>query len=151
MLIVFLIISNFLFSQSIKVETRRGWIETIPVSDILEAGNDYVGTYISANNQTEITINPRKKNNTTIVFIRKEYVFGDWHPNLDLQIRRTDTGNGDSSGGTSFQTITDNNAVFFLTNGQQRKVPIQYRINGISVLLPVQDYTATIIYTVYDY
>ena len=55
-LIVFILISNVLFSQSIKVETRRGWTKTIPVSDIIEAGNDYGGTYDSDLDQTEITI-----------------------------------------------------------------------------------------------
>lgn len=149
-LIVFILFSNVLFSQSINVETRRGWSKTISVSDITEAGNDYVGTYVSSDKQTEITIDPRRKNNTTVISIRKEYDSGDWHPNLNLQIKRTDINNSDSNGGLLFQTITDMDAFFFNTEGKQEDVPLQYRINGISVLLPVQDYTTTIIFTVYD-
>jgi hypothetical protein len=148
-LIVFILISNVLFSQSIKVETRRGWTKTIPVSDIIEAGNDYGGTYDSDLDQTEITIEDKNKNRTVTVLVRKEDNPGDWHPNLDLQIRRTDN-NINSNGGTSFQTITDFNSVFFYIKGKKNTVPIQYRINGISVLLPVQNYTTTIIFTVYD-
>lgn len=149
-LIVFILISNVLFSQSINVVTNSGWSKTISVSDIAEAGNDYAGTYVSSNNQTKITISPRRKNNTTVISIRKEYDFGDWHPNLDLQIKRTDINNSDSNGGLLFQTITDMDAVFFETKGTQKEIPLQYKINGISVLLPVQDYTTTIIFTVYN-
>ena len=150
-----MIISNVLFSQSIKVETKKNieWFETIPVSDIIEAGNDYggadTGTYTSNRDQTEITIKS-KKHNRTVVKIRKEYN-GNWPQNLDLQIRRTDNYNRDSNDGLIFQTITDVDNVFFYTTGNQKNVPIQYRIKGISVLLPVQDYIAIIIYTVYDY
>ena len=149
-LIVFILISNVLFSQSIKVETRRGWSKTISASDIKEAGNDYVGTYESSDKQTEITISDRDKDDETRVLVRKEYDSGDWHPDLILQIKRTDTNEKDSSGGLLFQTITDMDAFFFNTEGKQEDVPLQYKISGISVLLPVQEYTTTIIFTVYD-
>lgn len=139
-------ISNCLFSQNIDVSGR--WNERIRASDITEAGNDYVGTYESDPDETVITIEAKNKNKTITVLIRKEDDPGDWHSNLDLQIRRTDN-NNNSNGGTSFQTITDFDSVFFYTKGKKNTVPIQYRIKGISVLLPVQDYTTTIIYTVY--
>lgn len=149
--IVFLIFATAIYSQDIKVETRRGWTKTISASDISEAGIDYVGTYDSDHKQTEITIDKTKKHDFTAVLVRKDDDFGDWHSKLNLQIRRTDNNNSDSYGGTEFQTITDMNSYFFITKGNQEDVPLQYRINGISVLLPVQDYKTTIIFTVYDY
>ena len=149
-LIVFILISNVLFSQSVSVS--GSWIKTISASDITEAGKDYVGTYTSSTTQTKISIDPRRKNNTTVISIRKDD--GDWHEDLNLQIKRINNGIKDTSGGLEFQSITDIGADFFKTKGKKENVPLQYRINGISVLLPVllpvQEYTTTIIFTVYD-
>ncbi len=149
-LIVFLIVSNWLFSQNVEIDVSGKWEKKIRASDITEAGNDYVGTYESDSDETEIEIKAKNKNKTITVLIRKEDDYDEWHPNLQLQVRRTDNNNNNSNGGTSYQTITDFDSVFFYTEGRDNKVPIQYRINGISVLLPVQEYTTTIIFTVFQ-
>lgn len=153
-LIVFLIISNCIFSQSIDVSGK--WRESIRASDISEAGDDYIGTYESNTDETEITIdakNQHNKNKRTTVKVHMEYDLRDWHSNLVLQIRRTSGGtnrNYNIEDGLFYQIITNNSTDFFHTYGDQEDVPIQYKISGISVLLPVQDYTATIVFTVYD-
>ncbi len=143
-LIVFILISNVLFSQSVSVS--GSWTRTISASDIEESGKDYVGTYESIATQTKISIS-NGKNDKTRVEVRKD---DDWPPNLILQIKHTDRNKVDS-GGRNYQTITDNDAFFLTTkDGNQKDIPLQYSISGISVLLPVQDYTTTIIFTVYD-
>jgi hypothetical protein len=146
-LIVFILISNVLFSQSVSVS--GSWTRTTSASDITEAGNDYVGTYTSSTTQTRITISNGSKDKTRVE-VRKENNFSDWHPNLILQIKCTNRIKVDS-GGNNFQTITDNDAFFLTTKaGNQTNIPLQYTISGISVLLPVKDYTTTIWFTVYD-
>ncbi len=147
-LIVFILISNVLFSQSINV--FGSWTRTISASDITEAGNDYVGTYTSiSTSQTKISISNGKKDKTRVE-VRKENNFSDWHPNLILQIKCTDRDKL-HRGGENIQTITDNDVYFFTTkDGNRTNIPLQYTISGISVLLPVKDYTTTIWFTVYD-
>jgi len=146
-LIVFILISNVLFSQSVSVS--GSWIKTISASDIKEAGNDYVGTYTSSTTQTKISISNGRRDKT-IVEVRKENNFSDWHPNLILQIKCTDRDKL-HRGGENIQTITDNDVYFFTTkDGNRTDIPLQYSIYGISVLLPVKDYSTTIWFTVYD-
>jgi len=146
-LIVFVLISNVLFSQSVSVS--GSWTRTISASDIEESGKDYVGTYESIATQTKISISNGKKDKT-IVEVRKENNFSDWHPNLILQIKCTDRDKL-HRGGENIQTITDNDVYFFTTkDGNRTNIPLQYTISGISVLLPVKDYTTTIWFTVYD-
>lgn len=155
-LIVFLLISNCLFSQSIVVKGSWIWPPQINwISDLTEAGNDYIGTYESDLNETEISLDSGQGNRKRwlVVNIHKEINPSDWHPNLELQLRRTSGGtnsNFNIYNGESFQTVTDNYSFFFNTYGDQDNVPIQYKINGISVLLPVQDYTATVVFTVFE-
>lgn len=154
LLIAILIISNCLFSQEISVKGKwtwpsgRNWI-----SDLNEAGNDYVGTYESDHDETKITINAKHKNQQTVVNIHKEDN-GDWHTELILEIQRTDRGTNNNYSiydGLSYQIIGDTDTRFFYTYDDQKDVPIQYRISGISVTLPVKDYSTTFVFTVYDY
>ncbi len=147
-LIVFLMISNVLFSQKIVFKgSSWNWPPTSNwSSDLTEAGNDYFGTYTSSTSQTKISISNGKSDKTRVE-VRKD---DDWPPNLILQIKCTNRSKVDS-GGKNFQTITDNDAFFLTTdNGNQTDIPLQYSINGISVLLPVKDYTTTIWFTVSD-
>ncbi len=147
--IIFIAISNCLFGQHAAVSVTGSWDKSFNELDITDEGNDYAGTYESMAAQTVITITSNNQHKPITVYVNKKIdVTGEWHPNLDLQIKRTDNNNNNSTGGLAFQTITDNNSVFFYTKGWENKVPIQYRINGISVLLPVQDYTTTIYFTV---
>ncbi|NEW78904.1 MAG: hypothetical protein GZ086_05650 [Gelidibacter sp.] len=145
----FLIISNTLFSQTIDITVIGSWMKTINASDISEAGNDYPAAYTSNTNQTIMTINPKNSSKLIYVFVKKTDI--DWNNNLNLKIKRNSNGtNGNSSinGGIIFQTITNIDTNFFTCTGPFVNVPFQYEITGISVLLPVQNYSTTIMFTV---
>lgn len=145
----FLIISNTMFSQNINITVAGSWMETINASDISEAGNDYPAAYTSNANQTSMTITPVNNNKLIYVLVNKTDIA--WHNNLNLKIKRTSNGtNGNTSinGGIIFQTITNINTNFFTCTGPFTNLPFQYEITGISVLLPVQNYSTTIMFTV---
>ncbi len=144
-------------SAQINISANGQWDYTVSNLDITEAGTDFQGTYSSAASQ--VTIDVFQDNfwlNLLLAYnwqvsVRMTQI--DWNPNLILSARRTGNGNpfffnGPISGGTSYLQLSTANQNFF--NGQRSRydIPIQYRISGISVLLPAKTYTATVVYTV---
>ncbi|MHB1146068.1 MAG: hypothetical protein ACYC01_00580 [Lutibacter sp.] len=148
-LIGFLAFVNTMFSQGIELTVTGNWSKNITATDISEAGNDYPATYASNTNQTLLTINPKNLNKPINVYVSRSDI--SWNSNLNLKVKRTSNGtNGNTniSGGLIYQTITNIDANFFVCYGYHTFIPLQYEITGISVLLPVQSYSATITYTV---
>jgi hypothetical protein len=128
-------------------------MNTISPSDITEAGNDYPAAYNSNVNQTLLTINPTSNGKTIYVYVTRNDIA--WHNNLTLKIKRTSSGTNNntsiSSGGLSYQTITNAQSPvtpLFTCTGTFVNIPFQYELTGISVVLPVQSYSTTIMYTV---
>ena len=74
----------------------------------------------------------------------------EWHPDLNLQIRRTNN-KSNISNGTQYQTISNNYSYFFELYGNSRNIPIQYKITGLSVLIPAKSYSTAIVFTIWDY
>lgn len=155
----FFVIANSLFGQGIDITVTGGWMKTISPSDISDAGNDYPAVYTSNVNQTLLTIIPKNYNKLIYVYVTRSDIA--WHNNLILKIRRTSNGTYTNSeiisGGDIYQTITNaqppSNAPsqvtpLFISKGPFVNIPLQYEITGISVLLPVQSYATTIIFTV---
>ena len=137
------------FGQGIELTVTGNWAKNIAASDINEAGNDYPTSYASNINQTLLTINPKNDNKLIYVYVKKTDIA--WHTNLNLKVKRTSNGtNGNTniSGGLIYQTITNVDANFFICKGYHTFIPLQYEITGISVVLPVQNYSTEIMYTV---
>lgn len=82
----------------------------------------------------------------------------NWDPALKISVLRTGDGMGGAritGGNTTFQQVTTGVQPFFngtlvlVTLGFGREnIPVQYKIEGLSVLLPVKTYSTTILYTV---
>lgn len=156
--IAFLFISSSMFGQGIDITATGGWMNNISPSDISEAGNDYPTAYTSNVNQTLLTIIPKNYNKLIYVYVTRSDIA--WHNNLTLKIRRTSNGtnnNNTINGGLIYQTITNAQppssapspvTPLFICEGPFINLAIQYEITGISVLLPVQSYATTIIFTV---
>jgi hypothetical protein len=147
--IAILAVSNSLYSQRVDIAVIGNWMKAIDASDISDAGNDYASAYTSNIDQTKITIIPKNYNKTNIVYIHKEDIA--WNAALTLKIRRTSGGTyvyTNINDGLIFQTITNNDAYFFNCQGPYVDVNLQYQITGISVLLPVQSYSTTVMFTV---
>lgn len=151
--LLFILISSAGFAQIISVS---GNITVIRNSThITDAGFNLTSLFLSANNASLINIDvtPRSSYNRQFkplrIFVHK--VDTDWDPNLILQVKRTVlVQNLNITLGTDFQTVTNISTLFFNTVGEQFNIPIQYSLNGISVLLPAKNYTTTIVYTVLD-
>lgn len=149
--ICFLVISKSLFGQgngnnsnNFTVNVIGSWMQSIPASDIIEAGNDYNLDYFSNDfDQTKVTISSNWQNKNFNVYISKND--GVWDPILDLQIRQVGIGQ-------NFVTIPDTigSLYFSIIGSKENIMTLEYRIKGISVLLPVQPYTTTIVYTVWQ-
>lgn len=143
--ICFLAISNSFFGQgnnNFTVNVNSSWIKSILASDIIEAGNDYNLDYFTDDSdRTIVTISSNWQNKNFNVYISKNDDV--WDPILDLQIRQVGIGQG-------FVTIPDNiNSLYFSIKGSKKNImTLEYKIKGISVLLPVQPYTTTIVFTV---
>ena len=127
--------------------------------DLTEAGMDYTSTVTSSSGPT---VDISHKNGWAKwggtfnwkVYINKADLY--WNQSLEIQVRRSGDGTGGSwfnnfiSGGTNFQTVTNVPNYFFNGGAVRNDVPIEFRINNISVLIPADSYETTIYFTIYD-
>ncbi len=153
--ILIVLLTNFSFSQEIKVKGK--WHKKFSVSNIKDAGSDYKEYYLSRKDQSKLSVSSENSEKQEDLYAEfKIYVSKDddeWHKNIIIQVRRTSNGrnrNFNIFSGTEFQTVTDNPTYFFNTIGKQKNVPIQYKIIGLSVLLPAKTYSTEIVFTVLD-
>jgi hypothetical protein len=124
-----------------------------------EAGNDFGNSVTSSSGSTiSIATNNWWLNFTgSFNWYTTVYKFDtNWDSNLELEVRRSGSGTGGSlrknkiTGGTNFTRVNNMPSNFFSGRAVRNDVPIEYRINGISVLIPADDYETTIYYTVYQ-
>ena len=155
--ICFLAISSSLFSQNgngsgndfTVVVTGGDWVPIILEQDITAAGNDYNQDYNSISKQTTITITSTFQNRQFIVSIYKVDNIPSWPSGLDLQITRTYSSNLTAPQPPP-QPIPDYSGPlsFSIGGSKTNQMSFEYKIRGISVLLPVAFYTTTIFFTV---
>lgn len=119
---------------------------------ITKAGKNYETTALesSITNQTSIKVSALLGWTISV----RQTTTASWDPALKISVRRTGDGTGSAiiGGGTAYQLITSTATSFFsgllnLTSNRDA-IPIQYKIEGFSVLLPVKQYSTTIQYTV---
>lgn len=143
----------------INITATGQWDYTVSDFDITEAGLDFQGTYASAASQVEIDIF-RAGGFFVNLFnynwqVDVRLIPNDWNNALVLSARRTGNGspfffNGNINGGTSYLQLSTSNQNFFNGNRTWFDIPVQYRLSGVSVLLPAKTYSATVLYTVTD-
>lgn len=164
---VILLLSLTVSAQKISVSGR--WEFSLDSNEISDAGNDYNKSYLSNTNQSKITYssypksNYRDRNSYFDVYVHKEDI--NWSPELKLEIKRTSVGtsrNPQVYQGTNFIEISNNLFdpdsynpnnyqtinFFFYSIGKVKNINVQYKISGLSVLLPVDNYSTEIVYTV---
>ena len=143
-------------SGQIAISVNGSWNQNISSSEISDAGEDFIGTYESFDDQVQIDIFQQffwlnLFNYDWQVSIRKEDI--DWNTNLLLEARRTGNGNpfliqSIIDGGLTYNEIISIDQLFFWGNRTTLNIPIQYKISGISLLLPATTLTTNIVYTV---
>lgn len=137
-----LLLISFLSAQSIRVTGE--WNYTIPSNDIMEAGEDFSGTYESNLNQVYIDI---EYNRSWRVYVNKNNI--DWNDDIRLAVKRTGDGIGSRriQGGKNYKVIRNSSNYFFRGERDRFYIPLQYRIQNISVLMPANTYVVEIVYT----
>ncbi len=78
-----------------------------------------------------------------------------WNSNFQLFIARTGDGSAHRmatiSGGLTYQNITDIDQSFFNGVGKRSDIPIQLKLEGITIQIPIGAYSTTIIYTITEF
>ncbi len=153
----FALIFNFYLIFSLQGQTSMSvngnWNYT--VSPVIEAGNDFSLFYTSAPDQVYLSADKNKaKGNFKWSFsIHKEDVL--WDNTMRLFVKRTGNGTNTSNGngggliqgGTAFQEINNTDNFFFSGKKGRVDIPVQYQIQGLSVLIPADNYSTNIVYT----
>jgi hypothetical protein len=111
-------------------------------------GSNLVATYQSAANQVIANINPRSFGKTWLVQVHKTDIL--WNSNLHLDIRRQAYSN--LVGGLTYFEITNIDQDFFWSDTRKgtNGVQIQFQLRGVSVDIPVNNYSTTVYYTLID-
>ncbi|GAI92122.1 unnamed protein product [marine sediment metagenome] len=134
--------------EAAKVITVTGsWSETIDASDLVAgAGSDLIGTYESNSDQIVLDIDVGGGNFRVDV----SKINTNWHSDFQLYVRRTSdgTGDGEISGGTSYQEITDTYQSFFTLKKDRTGINLQLKLSGVSVQVAPDTYTTTAYYTI---
>ena len=126
---------------------------------VSEAGLDYPGSLTSTQGPT-VNISHQSNMarrdgqfNWRVMVNKSDFL---WSPLLELTIRRTGDGQEGSrfnnwiSGGTNFVTVSNMPVIFFEGGAVRRNVPLEFRINNISVLVPADNFETTVIFTIYE-
>ncbi len=140
---IFILFSHNIFAGGLMA--TGDWNETIDENDLLSgAGSDITDTYESAVNATRLmSINMRNKTWEMTIEMSET----NWHGDFSIYARRTDN-SGSVTGGQTYQEITTSTEYFFEGSGNQLNLLIQYQLRGVTLQIPADIYTITIIYTI---
>ena len=146
------------FGQSISINlTGPAWNVSVP--SITQAGSDYSTNITSNINQSTISLlfGALALLTNWRVTVRKQDV--TWNNNLTLWTRKTGNGTGilspivstiSPSGTTSFVQLSNVEQEVFRGFSTRFDVPFQYELRGLSVLIPVNNYSTTIVFTLLE-
>jgi len=133
---------------AVNIVAVGGWSRLVNASDLIAgAGSDLVSVYESAANATLITITGGG-NNTWRVDVRRTDSI--WNGGFHLFVRRTGDGTGSKpvTGGLAYQEVTTTNVSLFSFEGNRSSIPIQYKLEGMSIAVPPLTYSTTVVFTV---
>jgi hypothetical protein len=135
---------------AVSISVTGSWFETLDETDLIGGpGSDLKSTIESAADQVSVDIVGAGNKNWR-VDVRK--VDTDWHSSLGLYLRRTSDGSGQGqiTGGTSYQQLSDTYQEFFSGGRNHRGVNIQLMLDGVSAQLECGNYLTTVYYTVVE-
>ncbi|MGQ9779877.1 MAG: hypothetical protein ACUVRM_08385 [Bacillota bacterium] len=147
-----LFLSLFAGAEAMFISASGGWSETVDEFDLVSgAGSDLTPVYESAANATILSISG-SVDNTDTWRVDVKRVDSAWHGDFTLYVRRTSegTGGGTISGGDLYIEVTTVDGEFFYGAGDRSDINVQYKLSGMSVRIPPDIYSSTIVYTVVD-
>lgn len=133
--------------RPISIEVTGDWSETINALDLQAgAGSDLISSYQSAADVATIDITGTTGN--WDVDVKK--VDSNWHGNFNLYVQRTSDGSGPGTiaGGTSYQEVTDTDAMFFWGQRTRANIELQLQLTGVSVQVAPDTYATAVYYTI---
>lgn len=148
---VLLLVAGQFSEAEISIDATGGWSRTITAADLeAGAGSDLKSTYESAADPSLTISGTAGNDDAWRVDVRRADT--DWHSNLTLSVKRTGggTGGGSITGGTAYQAIGTSDAEFFSGAGDRSAIPLQFKLEGMSLQVPPDTYSTTITYTVVD-
>lgn len=139
--------------SAIDIQIIGSWPETIDKDDLAQGpGSDLKSTYESSSGAVSITISGTTgRDDAWRVKLRR--TDSTWNVNSTLFVKRTGDGQGpgEISGGRAYQAITTANTEFFTGCGDRAGIPLQFRLDGVSLkAAPPGHHSTTITYTVED-
>jgi hypothetical protein len=149
--IAVLMITSFTSNAQSSISVNGSWNASVSSIVVIEAGNDYdVGYFIeSSTNQTNISINADKKVNWRVSVSKSDIL---WDSRFVLEVKRNETPQtAKINGGLTYFPITNLSTYFFDEQKSQNNIPIQYKLSGLSVLIPSGNYSTNVVYTVMDF
>src|SRR6056297_3586725 len=140
-----------LFGISVTVSGGAGF--SIGAADLIDgAGSDLASDYSSADDSILVSVpETTGGGDGWQIQVRREDVL--WHGSLDLAVLRTGGGSGTGSvtGGDVLPLdLSSVDQVFFEGSGDRADIPIRLDLGGVSVLIPLDSYSATLVFTVVD-
>lgn len=137
-------------AQTISINSGNTWSVPTLSSTITKAGKNYEHIETSSASQTLFKVN------ALLAWSISAHLSStsNWDSSLKLYVQRTGSGTGIAivTGGTTYMQLTTTPQLFFsgLLNvlAHRDNIPVQYKIEGLSVMLPVKTYTTTITYTI---
>ena len=155
---ILMLCGKVIIAQSLTVN-GSDWAVAKSPTTINEAGLDYTNSYESATNQINI--------NFTFVLLTYNFdisvKYEDaplWNDNLKLSLKRS--GNGSNctgcsvSNGTSYLELKKTTQTLFsihrgiFSGTSYTNIPIQIKLSGVSVGIPVANYGSRIVFTISD-
>ena len=141
--------------QLCKAQSVSGnWTSSVPSNTITEAGSDYSSNWTSLSNQSIISLPSGVLGASYTVFVRKTDT--NWNSNLSLWIHKSADnlgllGSVSPAGNTSYFQLSASNQTFFTASLgilSPATFNVQYEIRGLSVTIPAQTYSTTVVYTI---
>jgi len=134
---------------AINLTITGSWYVSVDATHLQAGpGSDLDPTHASSVDQVRVDI--QNTNRSWVVYVRMTPTL--WHPYLSLSLRRTTEGSGPGwiSGGTSWLELDEVNQQLFDGYKQRRDVRVQCEVSGVSVNVPPETYTTTVVYTIME-
>jgi hypothetical protein len=139
-------------SSAIDIVVVGSWAVSIDSGDLRGGpGTDLIAVYESTPEEVTVTIsNTTGNEDNWRVDVRRTDT--KWHEDFALYVKRTGSGTGGGSitGGTEYQEVTTSDSAFFAGSGDRTDIPLQLKLEGVSVHVPPDSYSTAVTYTVVD-
>ena len=149
---IFLLTCGICHAQTITISNGAGssWTISPLASTITKAGKNYEHIEVTQASHTLLTVN-----SLLLWTVSVQQVAGsNWDPALKVSVRRSGDGGGSAILGGNYNYILLTNMNQAIVSGllglvfSRTNMPFQYKVEGLSVIIPAKTYTTTILYTI---